>query len=111
MKETIRVSGGPDKLRAELRRHLARELHDSVAGQLQAMLVEMELLRRSGDAPGEIDTFQSTTRQALGSLREILYQLRDRPAPEGMRDQIERRVSAALSKRPKGTQGPGRAKA
>jgi signal transduction histidine kinase len=97
-----------DTLRAELREHLARELHDSVAGQLQAMLVEMELLRRSGDAPGEIETFQSTTRQALGSLREMLYQLRDRPAPpEGIRDQIERRVSAALTKPGKGRRGPG----
>lgn len=101
-----------DTLRAELREHLARELHDSVAGQLQAMLVEMELLRRTGDAPGEIETFQSTTRQALGSLREMLYQLRDRPAPpEGIGDQIERRVSAALAKPAKRTRGPGPAEA
>jgi signal transduction histidine kinase len=101
-----------DRLRAELRQHLARELHDSVAGQLQAMLVEMELLRRSGDAPGEIETFQSTTRQALGSLREMLYQLRDRPTPPGgIPDQIEQRVSAALTNPPRGARGPGPAKA
>ncbi|MBO0690101.1 MAG: hypothetical protein J2P40_11110 [Candidatus Dormibacteraeota bacterium] len=101
-----------DEVRAELREHLARELHDAVAGQLQAMLVEMELLRRSGDAPREIETFQSTTRDALGSLRELLYQLRDRPAPpEGIRDQIERRVSAALAKPEKGTRRPGPAEA
>ena len=93
-----------DKLRSEVREYLARELHDSVAGQLQAMLVEMELLRRTGDAPGEIETFQSTTRQALGSLREMLYQLRDRPAaPEAVRDQIEQRISAAHGRR-----GPSR---
>lgn len=105
-------STNEDKLRSELREHLARELHDSVAGQLQAMLVEMELLRRSGEAPGEIETFQSTTRQALGSLREMLYQLRDRPAPpEGIRDQIDRRVSAALTQPAKGTRGEGQAKA
>ena len=101
-----------DRLRVELREHLARELHDSVAGQLQAMLVEMELLRRSGDAPGEIETFQSSTRQALGSLREMLYQLRDRPAPaEGVGNQIEQRVSAALTKPRRGTRRPGPAKA
>src|SRR5215211_5689053 len=97
-----------DKLRAAVREYLARELHDSVAGQLQAMMVEMELLRRTGDAPGEIETFQSTTRQALGSLRERLYQLRDRPAaPEAVRDQIEQRVSAAVSKPGRRTAGPG----
>ncbi|MDR0358152.1 MAG: histidine kinase dimerization/phosphoacceptor domain-containing protein [bacterium] len=105
-------STNEDKLRAQLREHLARELHDAVAGQLQAMLVEMELLRRSGDAPGEIETFQSTTRQALGSLREMLYQLRDRPAPaEGIRDQVDRRVSAALTQPAKGARGPGPAEA
>lgn len=104
-------STNEDRIRAQLREYLARELHDSVAGQLQAMLVEMELLRRSGDAPGEIETFQSTTRQALGSLREMLYRLRDRPAPaEGIRDQIDRRVSAALRQPARGTRGPGPAK-
>jgi signal transduction histidine kinase len=87
-----------DKLRTDVREDLARELHDSVAGQLQTMLVEMELMRRRGAAPSEIETFQATTRQALGSLREMLYQLRDRPTgPGGVDEQIERRVNAALT--------------
>jgi signal transduction histidine kinase len=74
--------------------------HDAVAGQLQAMLVEMELLRRRRGAPGEIETFQAATRQALGSLRELLYQLRRRPEPtEAIREQIERRVGTALEAR------------
>ncbi|MDR0360179.1 MAG: histidine kinase, partial [bacterium] len=47
------------RFRADLREHLARELHDAVAGQLQAMLVEMELLKRRG-APREIEEFQVT---------------------------------------------------
>jgi signal transduction histidine kinase len=89
-----------ERLRVDLCEHFARELHDAVAGQLQAMLVEMELLRRHSDVPAEIETFQAATRQALGSLRELLYQLRERPEPPGaIREQIERRVGAALETR------------
>ena len=90
-------SKGP---RADLREHLARELHDTVASQLQAMLVEMELLRRDGKAPPEIERFQAETRQALGNLRALLYRLRAQSEPqEVIRELIELRVSAALEMR------------
>jgi signal transduction histidine kinase len=89
------------QFRADLREDLARELHDAVAGQLQAMLVEMELLKRRGDAPGEIEEFQVTTRQALGRLRETLYHLRHQsPDSEMIQAHIERKVSGALATEP-----------
>jgi signal transduction histidine kinase len=85
------------QIRADLREHLARELHDSVAGQLQAMLVAMELLRRRGVAPEEIQDFQVTTRQALGRLRETLYHLREQsPDEERIQAHIDRKVAGAL---------------
>ena len=88
------------KLRADVRAHIARELHDTVAGHLQAMLVEMELMRRRGEAPDEIKTFQAATRRALGSLRELMYQLRECPEPaEAIRKQIESRLDAAVATR------------
>ena len=89
------------RFRADLREHLARELHDAVAGQLQAMLVEMELLKRRGDAPREIEEFQVTTRQALGRLRETLHNLRQlSPNSEMIEAQIERKVSSAVATEP-----------
>jgi signal transduction histidine kinase len=85
------------QFRSDLREDLARELHDAVAGRLQAMLVEMELLRRRGDAPDEIQEFQLTTRQALGRLRETLYHLREQsPDEELIQAHIDRKVAGAL---------------
>ena len=98
--------------RADLREHLARELHDGVAGQLQAMLVEMELLKRRGDVPGEIEEFQVATRQALGRLRETLYHLRQQPPDSEMiQAQIERKVSGALATAPARRRRAGAARA
>ena len=100
-----------DRLRADLCEHLARELHDSVAGQLQAMLVEMELLRLRGEAPGELETFQAATRQALGRLRALLYQLRGQPQPaDAIGDQVERRLGAVLETRQVGKRRSASAK-
>lgn len=100
------------QFRADLREHLARELHDSVAGQLQAMLVEMELLKRRGDVPGEIEEFQVTTRRALGRLRETLYHLREQsPDSELIQAQIERKVSGALATAPARPRPAGAARA
>jgi signal transduction histidine kinase len=78
-----RPAGQRGHAHVALREHFARELHDALAGQLRTMLVQKELLRRHGEAPREIETFQAATRQALGSLREALYQLRERPELPG----------------------------
>lgn len=66
----------------EMRRWLARELHDTVGTTLSGMLLEMEYLkRRGGDASlgEEIEGLQSSTRQVLQSLRRLLSGLRDEP--------------------------------
>lgn len=90
-----------------MREHLARELHDGVAGQLQTMLVEMELMRRREGAPSEIDEFRHTVRCALVDLRQILRDLRDLPAdPALVQSRIDDKVASALARWP-GPPGSG----
>ena len=92
-----------------VREHLARELHDGVAGQLQTMLVEIELMRRRNDAPSEIDEFRTTVRRALVDLRQILRDLRDLPADRALvQSRIDHKVASALARRPR---PPGGARA
>jgi signal transduction histidine kinase len=68
----------------EIRRWLARELHDSVASRLTAMLIQMEQLKRSRESLPELSTeladFQESTRQVLTDLRRMLHELRGEPA-------------------------------
>lgn len=68
----------------EIRRALSRELHDRVAQTLTAMLVELDLLRTqetSGeDLTNHLQSVQSSIRDVLNSLRELMHDLRgDRP--------------------------------
>jgi signal transduction histidine kinase len=64
----------------EVRRWLARELHDGVASRLTEMLIDMEHMKRRQEAQGigggELEAFQQSTRQALDQLRRLLGQLR-----------------------------------
>jgi signal transduction histidine kinase len=64
-----------------VRRHLARELHDSVVQTLQLMLVEMEQFKHEQFDPrtviNEVSGYQAYTRDVLNELREMLYELRD----------------------------------
>jgi signal transduction histidine kinase len=68
----------------EVRRWLARELHDSVASTLTTMLIEMEQLKRRQDEKdgvrAELETFQESTRQVLNDLRRLLHNLRGEPS-------------------------------
>jgi len=64
-----------------LRTELARELHDRVAQTLTAMLVEMENFKavqfgRQG-VLREIANYQDSTREVLGNIRALLFELRD----------------------------------
>lgn len=84
----------------ELREHLARELHDSIAGELQAMLIDMELLRRRQPVPAEIEAFQTTIRRALAGLRGVLRELRDLPPdPALVETAIDRKMAGAKERR------------
>jgi signal transduction histidine kinase len=81
----------------ELREHLARELHDSVAGELQTMLVELELLRRRADVPAEIQDYRAAVRGALTGLRRVVRELRDLPPDAALVNRsVDRKVARAL---------------
>jgi len=64
----------------DLRRMVARELHDRVAQTLTGMLVDVENFKSQqvgwNDVLEQMDTIQSSTRQVLSSLRQLLYELR-----------------------------------
>jgi signal transduction histidine kinase len=71
---------------SEVKRRLARELHDSVAQILTLMVVDMEnfkldqadqhqVVSRGGSPP-------ASTREVLHNLREVLYDLREEPSTE-----------------------------
>ncbi|HEV2952502.1 MAG TPA: histidine kinase, partial [Candidatus Dormibacteraeota bacterium] len=64
----------------EVKKHLARELHDRVAQTLTTMVVEMENFKveqfgRQSVITG-LNDLQDSTREVLNSLRRLLYELR-----------------------------------
>jgi NarL family two-component system sensor histidine kinase LiaS len=65
----------------EIRRALARELHDRVAQTLTTMLIELENYKaeQAGreSVLRQMDALQKSTREVLSSLREVLYDLRN----------------------------------
>jgi signal transduction histidine kinase len=70
----------------DIRRLLARELHDRVAQTLTSMLIDLENFKaeqvgREG-VLRQMDTLQDSTRGVLNSLRELLYELRGGPGVE-----------------------------
>lgn len=70
----------------ELRRLVARELHDRVAQTLTSMLIDLENFK--ADQVGregvlrQVGTIQESTREVLNNLRELLYELRGGPRVE-----------------------------
>jgi signal transduction histidine kinase len=64
----------------EIRKLVARELHDRVAQTLTGMLVDLENFKTEPvgweDVLARLDTVQDSTRQVLQSLRELLHDLR-----------------------------------
>jgi signal transduction histidine kinase len=69
---------------SEVKRRLARELHDSVAQILTAMVVEMENFKHDHaereSVVSKVDHLQGSTREVLNNLRELLYELREEPS-------------------------------
>ena len=67
-------------IESEVRRLLARELHDRVAQTLTSMLVDLENFKTEevgwSDVLREMNGIQDSTRQVLNSLRQLLYELR-----------------------------------
>jgi signal transduction histidine kinase len=64
----------------EIRKELARELHDTVAQNLTAMVVQIEQFKEDQygreTAIRELATLQHTTREILNQVRELLHDLR-----------------------------------
>lgn len=87
--EPVEVSEtrGPSYLmESEVKRWLARELHDRVAQILTTMLVEMDEFK-SGQIGrigvlAEVDHFEDSTRAVLRNIRSVLFDLRDEPRNE-----------------------------
>jgi two-component system sensor histidine kinase UhpB len=91
---TYDVPGLPDirpvsqmAIEAEIKQLIARELHDRVAQSLTAMLIEMENFkeRQVGfqNVQEEVVFFQHSTREALNSIRQLLYDLRGESSLDG----------------------------
>ena len=82
----------------DLRRLVARELHDRVAQTLTSMLIDLENYK--ADQVGregvlrQMGTLQDSTREVLNNLRELLYDLRGGPGVEkGLVDALRMLVS------------------
>lgn len=75
-----RSRGRQSAIEQEVRRELARELHDRVAQTLTGMLVDVENFKTQqvdwDDVVRQMDTVQTSTRQVLSSLRQLLHDLR-----------------------------------
>ena len=75
-----RVSGRQAGVEDEVRRLVARELHDRVAQTLTGMLVDVENFKSEKVewevVQDQLETIQSSTRQVLASIRQMLYDLR-----------------------------------
>ena len=70
----------------EIRRALARELHDRVAQTLTTMLIELENFKveQTGrqSALRQLDELQDSTRDVLANLRHVLFELRGESGTE-----------------------------
>ena len=64
----------------EIKRRVARELHDRVAQTLTTMLVELESFKDQpvgwDDVRRKLDSVQTSTRDVLANLRQLLHDLR-----------------------------------
>ena len=71
---------------SEVKRRLARELHDSVAQILTTMVVDMENFKHDHaereSVVRKVDDLQGSTREVLNNLRELLYELREEPSQD-----------------------------
>jgi len=98
---SIAAAGRPIRSRAtreaaierELKRLLARELHDRVAQTLTSMLVDLENFKaeQAGrqSVIRQMDGLQDSTRLVLNNLRQLLYELRgEEPVGDTFEDAI-----------------------
>ena len=103
---SIAAAGRPIRSRAtreaaierELKRLLARELHDRVAQTLTSMLVDLENFKveQAGrqSVIRQMDGLQDSTRLVLNNLRQLLYELRgEEPVGDTFEDAIRELIN------------------
>lgn len=81
---TRRVRARTSAVEADVKRLVARELHDRVAQTLTGMLIELENFKTEpvgwNDVLRQLDTIQDSTREVLNNLRQMLHDLRGEEA-------------------------------
>lgn len=84
--QDVAASDIASRLESEVKRTLARELHDSVAQILTVMVVDLENFKHdhsttetSDGVVEKMGSFQNSAREVLQNLRELLYELREEP--------------------------------
>ena len=74
----------------DVKRLVARELHDRVAQTLTGMLIDVENFKIEpvewNDVLRQLDTIQESTREVLTNLRQLLHDLRGEGGPVMERD-------------------------
>ena len=76
----VRARTRQAEVEQDVRRLVARELHDRVAQTLTGMLIDLENFKTEQvdwtDVLRQLDTIQDSTRQVLNNLRQLLHDLR-----------------------------------
>ena len=77
---SLALDAGGSSVAGDVRRELARELHDRVAQTLTTMLIELENYKTEQTGRQSVlrqfDNLQDSTRDVLKNLRTVLYELR-----------------------------------
>jgi signal transduction histidine kinase len=93
------VSALARRAEGEVKRRLARELHDSVAQILTLMVVDMENFKLDQADQAlvvqRVDSLQESTREVLHNIRQVLYELREEPSTDSS---FVHRVHALLTR-------------
>lgn len=89
----VRVAGRQAAIEADVRRLVARELHDRVAQTLTGMLVDVENFKSQQvaweDVLQQLNLIQSSTRLVLNNLRQLLHDLRgEEPVGDSFADSL-----------------------
>jgi len=97
------AEAGQAGVEEEVRHLLARELHDRVAQTLTGMLVDVENFKSEQvgwqDVVQQLDLIQSSTRQVLASIRQLLHDLRGEDALGGSFVDVVRTAAARFQER------------